>query len=82
MKYSTYVINIIGSEKQTLQWQHLEQIIKDGIIINLPRDYVTFINKEGDAMPIGGCAAPIRDDRGDITGIVMVFSDFSERKQA
>lgn len=80
-KSITDVIKIIGSEKQTLQRQHLEQIIKDGIIINLPRDYVTFINKDGDEIPIGGCAAPIRDDRGDITGIVMVFSDFPERKQ-
>ena len=81
-KSITDVINIVGSEKQTLQRKDLEQIIRDGIIINLPRDYITFVTKEGDEIPIGGCAAPIRDDRGNISGIVMVFSDFTERKQA
>lgn len=81
-KSITDVINIVGSEKQTLQRQDLEQIISDGIIINLPRDYVTFITKDGDEIPIGGCAAPIRDERGDITGIVMIFSDYTERKKA
>ena len=75
------VINIVGSEKQTLQKQHLEQIISDGIIINLPKDYISFVTKEGGEIPIGGCAAPIRDDRGNISGIVLVFSDFSEHKK-
>jgi two-component system, OmpR family, phosphate regulon sensor histidine kinase PhoR len=81
-KSITDVINIVGSEKQTLQRQDLEQIIRDGTIINLPKDYITFITKEGDEIPIGGCAAPIRDDRANITGIVLVFSDFTERKKA
>lgn len=80
-KSITDVINIVGSEKQTLQKQHLEQIISDGIIINLPKDYISFITKEGGEIPIGGCAAPIRDDRGNISGIVLVFSDFSEHKK-
>jgi two-component system, OmpR family, phosphate regulon sensor histidine kinase PhoR len=81
-KSITDVINIVGSEKQPLQKHDLEQIIKNGIIINLPRDYITFVTREGDEIPIGGCAAPIRDDRGNISGIVMVFSDFTERKKA
>ena len=80
-KSITDVINIVGSEKQTLQKQHLEQIISDGIIINLPKDYISFVTKEGGEIPIGGCAAPIRDDRGNISGIVLVFSDFSEHKK-
>ncbi|HEY6871555.1 MAG TPA: ATP-binding protein [Geobacteraceae bacterium] len=81
-KSITDVITIVGSERQPLQRQDLEQIIRDGIIINLLKDYITFITKEGDEIPIGGCIAPIRDDRGSITGIVMVFSDFTERKKA
>jgi two-component system, OmpR family, phosphate regulon sensor histidine kinase PhoR len=81
-KSITDVITIVGSEKQPLQRQDLEQIVRDGIIINLPRDYITLVTKAGDEIPVGGCAAPIRDDRGNISGIVMVFSDFTERKKA
>jgi PAS domain S-box-containing protein len=69
----TDVVRIIGSDDQTLQWRHLEEVVQDGIIINLPRTYITFITKEGEALQIGGCIAPIRDDRGNISGIVMVF---------
>lgn len=78
----TEVINIVGIEEQPLQRQDLEQVLRDGIIIHLTRDYVTFITKEGAEIPIGGCVAPIRDDRGGISGIVMVFSDLTERKKA
>ena len=81
-KSITDVIRIVGSEQQPLQRKDLDQIITNGIIINLPRDYITFVTREGDELPIGGCAAPIRDDRGNISGIVMVFSDFTERKKA
>ena len=40
------------------------------------------ISKDGTERPIGDSAAPIRDREGNITGVVLTFQDFTERKQA
>jgi PAS domain S-box-containing protein len=40
------------------------------------------MTKEGKALPIDDSAAPIRDPQGRLLGIVLVFRDISERRQA
>jgi PAS domain S-box-containing protein len=40
------------------------------------------IAKDGTKRPIANSGAPIRDEEGNIIGIVMVFRDITERKQA
>lgn len=40
------------------------------------------ISRDGKEISIDESAAPIKDDHGDISGVVLVFRDISERKQA
>jgi PAS domain S-box-containing protein len=39
------------------------------------------IGRDGSEVCIEDCAAPIRDDRGNCTGVVLVFRDISQRRQ-
>jgi PAS domain S-box-containing protein len=39
------------------------------------------ITKAGRRLPIDDSAAPIRDDRGELVGVVLVFRDISERRE-
>ena len=42
----------------------------------------TLLARDGTERPIDATAAPIRDDKGHITGVVLIFKDVTERKQA
>jgi diguanylate cyclase (GGDEF)-like protein/PAS domain S-box-containing protein len=57
------------------------QVIQTGAALKLPDD-CTLIAKDGTEVPIGDSMAPIRDRSGNITGVVLVFQDITERKQA
>ncbi|WP_435021364.1 PAS domain S-box protein [Tundrisphaera sp. TA3] len=42
----------------------------------------TLISRDGTERPIDDSAAPIRDDRGEIAGVVLVFRDVTEQRKA
>jgi two-component system, cell cycle sensor histidine kinase and response regulator CckA len=53
---------------------------RDGVMIG--EDRATLITKDGTAVPISGTGAPIRDDRGRILGLIIVFRDVTEEQNA
>ncbi|MES1024553.1 response regulator [Gloeocapsa sp. BRSZ] len=57
------------------------QALKQGITVGIAEETL-LITKNGIEIPIDDSAAPIRDDKGNITGAVLVFRDITERKQA
>lgn len=58
----------------------VEKVISTGKVVGLA-NHTVLIAKDGSHVPIDDSAAPIMD-RGQIKGIVMVFSDATERKLA
>ncbi len=56
------------------------QVFKKGEIVELA-NHTQLISKDGTRRAIEDTAAPIRDRNGDITGCVLVFRDFSEKKE-
>lgn len=56
------------------------QVLHDGRITHLP-EHVFLQTREGKEIPIGDCISPIKDDRENILGTVLVFSDISELKK-
>ncbi len=44
-------------------------------------DYTVLVTKSGREIPIEDSAAPIRDDNGNVTGAVLIFRDFTEKKE-
>jgi PAS domain S-box-containing protein len=49
-------------------------------VADLPRDTV-LVTRGGAELPVEGCAAPIRDRRGQPRGVVLVFRDIREHRR-
>ncbi|MDQ3011043.1 MAG: ATP-binding protein, partial [Acidobacteriota bacterium] len=55
--------------------------LREGNIVGLA-NHTTLIAKDGTEWPIDDSAAPIRNDQGEVGGVVLVFREITERKQA
>jgi PAS domain S-box-containing protein len=55
--------------------------LRDGAIVGLA-NHTILIARDGTERPIDDSAAPVRDERGRLTGCVLVFRDITERRQA
>ena len=56
------------------------RVVREARIADLPRDTV-LVARTGAEFPVEGCAAPIRDRRGQPRGVVLVFRDIRERRR-
>ena len=54
------------------------KVVREGIVVS--QGNCVLISKDGVETPIDFSAAPIKDDAGNITGVVLVFRDVAERK--
>jgi PAS domain S-box-containing protein len=45
-------------------------------------NHTVLLARDGREVPIDDCGAPIRDDHGTITGVVLVFQDVTEHRRA
>lgn len=55
--------------------------LAEGAVVGLARDTV-LIGKDGTERPIGDIAAPIRDAKGRVSGVVLVFRDVADERAA
>lgn len=56
------------------------QAQRKGVVVGLA-NHTLLITKDGTERPIDDSAAPIRSDAGEITGVVLVLRDVSERRR-
>jgi PAS domain S-box-containing protein len=59
----------------------MAETIRQRVVMNLTAP-VLLITKNGDKVPVEDSAAPMVDEKGVLTGAVMVFRDITERKRA
>lgn len=59
----------------------VSRFLKEGDIVGLG-DHTILLTKNIKEIPIADSAAPIMDDNGKITGVVLVFRDITEQKNA
>ena len=59
----------------------VDRVLREGIIVGLA-NHTLLIRKDGSEIPIDDSGAPIKDTVGGTTGVVLVFRDITERKQA
>ena len=55
-------------------------VIREGVVVGLA-NHTVLIARDGTETAVEDSAAPIRDDRGGVTGVVMVFRDASEQRR-
>lgn len=74
------VFRIINEQERKPVVSPVDKVIEQGIIVGLA-NHTLLIRKDGTEIPIDDSGAPIRDHNGDFFGVVLVFRDFTDRKE-
>ena len=59
----------------------VERVLREGVVIGLA-NHTVLISRQGNDLPIADSGAPILNNQGDITGVVLVFRDQSQERAA
>ncbi len=74
------VFHIVNEQTRQPVENPATRALREGRIVGLA-NHTILVAKDGTERPIDDSAAPIKDDRGNIIGVVLVFRDVSERKR-
>jgi two-component system, cell cycle sensor histidine kinase and response regulator CckA len=74
------VFKIINQETREPASNPAERALMDGTVVELG-SHSTLISREGQERSIHDSAAPIKDARGRVLGVVMVFHDVTEERR-
>jgi len=77
----TEVFNIVDEKTRTPAGNLTAKVLQESVIVGV-ENHALLIAKAKTETPILYGAAPIKDDKGNITGSVLVFRDITERKKA
>ncbi len=66
------ICNVIQEDGLKNSWSHPAGVVREDVLVS----------KHGRKVPVDYNAAPIKNYKGDITGMVFVLRDISERKEA
>ncbi|MHB8127069.1 MAG: response regulator [Desulfitobacteriaceae bacterium] len=80
-KQLTKVFNIINMYSRKPTENPIKRVLLEGFTAGLA-NHTLLIAKDGTEIPIDDSAAPIKDDKGNIVGVVLVFRDVTEREKA
>jgi two-component system, cell cycle sensor histidine kinase and response regulator CckA len=56
------------------------KVLREGIVVGLA-NHTILIGREGTERPIDDSGAPIRDENGNLVGVILVFHDVTERRR-
>jgi PAS domain S-box-containing protein len=75
------VFNIVNEESRNKVKSPVQRVLNEGLIVGLA-NHTLLISKDGKEIPIADSGAPIRNEKGDITGVVLVFRDQTQERMA
>jgi two-component system, cell cycle sensor histidine kinase and response regulator CckA len=75
------VFHIINEDSRELVENPVQRVLREGLVVGLA-NHTLLVARDGVERPIADSGAPIRDEDGAITGVVMVFRDQSEERAA
>lgn len=79
-KYIEEVFHIINETTRDRCENPVHRVLEKNDTIEL-KNHTILIAKDGSEIPIEDSAAPIKDNKGRVTGVVIVFRDFSDKKE-
>jgi PAS domain S-box-containing protein len=75
------VFHIVNEETRAPVTSPVDVVLREGRIVGLA-NHTVLIARDGRELPIDDAAAPIADEQGRMSGVVLVFREISERVQA
>ena len=74
------VFDIVNEDTREPSENPVARTLREGVVVGLA-NHTVLISRNGSERPIADSAAPIRDDGGAVSGVVMVFRDTSEERR-
>ena len=75
------VFNIVNERTHKPAENPLKKALEEGVVGSLANNTM-LVARDGTVIPIDDSAAPIKDDKGSIVGVVIVFRDIAKRRRA
>jgi PAS domain S-box-containing protein len=75
------VFHIVNEYTRQAAEDLVARILQLGSVVSLA-NHTTLLARDGREIPIEDCGSPIIDDKGNATGVVLVFHDVSERRRS
>jgi PAS domain S-box-containing protein len=75
------VFHIVNEESRNTVENPVTKALRDGTVVGLA-NHTLLIARDGTERPIDDSAAPIRGEDGAVAGVVLVFRDVTEARQA
>lgn len=75
------VFNIINETTRAPVENPAVRVLREGVIVGLA-NHTLLVRRDGAEFPIADSGAPIRNAEGETQGVVLVFRDDTERKEA
>jgi PAS domain S-box-containing protein len=75
------VFHIINERTRQAVEDPCERVLNTGRVVGLA-NHTVLISRDGTEKPIDDSAAPIRDEKGNIRGVVLVFRDATQQRRA
>jgi PAS domain S-box-containing protein len=77
----TKVFNVVNEQTRKEVDNPVTKVLQAGNVVGLG-NHTILVRKDGTEVAIDDSGAPIKDESGNISGVVLVFRDITERKQA
>ena len=75
------VFRIVNEETRAEVESPVERVLREGVVVGLA-NHTVLIAKDGEECPIADSGAPIRNEKGETIGVVLVFRDQTEERTA
>jgi PAS domain S-box-containing protein len=75
------VFRIVNEETRAVVESPVTRVLREGQVVGLA-NHTLLVAKDGRERPIADSGAPIRDQKGETTGVVLVFRDQTEERRA
>jgi two-component system, cell cycle sensor histidine kinase and response regulator CckA len=80
-RHVTEVLDVRHENLPALPESPFVQALQAGVTVDLADHNLRLVAKDGTERPIDDSAAPLKDDRGNVIGAVLVLRDITERRQ-
>jgi PAS domain S-box-containing protein len=75
------VFRIVNEDSRVEVENPVGRVLREGLVVGLA-NHTLLIARDGVERPIADSGAPIRDERGEVAGVVLVFRDQTEERAA
>jgi PAS domain S-box-containing protein len=79
-KDSKEVFNIVNQKTGAGVESPVARVLREGVVVGLA-NHTLLIARDGTRRPVDDSGAPIKDDKGNLMGVVLIFRDVTEKRK-